>query len=75
MKVICIDNTTGPDSELPVDLIMGKIYTVVDSRNHRNILWYELEGRPHSEYSSDGFAPLSDIDEMEILNKQELQEA
>lgn len=70
MKVICINDTTDFDSELPVDVVFGNIYTVIDQEKSDGILWYHLAEMIHSDsYSSDAFAPLSEIDEVQLAKK------
>lgn len=71
MKVLCIDASTDADSEMPVDLVEGQIYTVVDDQVYQGLLWYCLQENLDAWYSSDAFVPLSDIDEMELLKQRE----
>ena len=67
MKVICIDASTDFDSEIPVDLIEGEVYTVIDVDKEDNEIWYTLlEKSIYQQYSEDAFIPLSEIDETEF---------
>jgi len=76
MKVMCIAKDT-PRPGIPElikahkDIQIGGIYTVVDEFEG----YYELEEFPHPRviiWRKDLFATLSDIDEMEGVEKREL---
>ena len=68
MKVICIDASTDIDSELPVDLIEGQVYTVVRiTEDDDGEVWYELKEKSFlSLYTQDGFMPTSGISETQF---------
>jgi len=78
MRVICIDNkgqTTGRESEW---VVIGSIYTVISQRHIKGMeefedgLYFFLKEMTGSGYHSILFAPLSEIDETELINEREL---
>lgn len=76
MKVICIDGVKVGDRvkagfqpfALPQDeIIEGVIYEVIDLINFFGLDAYRLVGKPFNAlYTTDRFAPISDIDETEF---------
>lgn len=84
MRVMCIDGVKAGTEDLisgykATDanvIIEGETYTVVGTMVYKGVTGYALAGMPPSNfYKSSRFAPLSEIDEMELVNSQELQEA
>jgi hypothetical protein len=85
MKVICIDagNKKRGDGSIgdATELIEGAVYTVVDETMSQygtyGFLLKEVKSTYHDEgyFRSDRFVPLSDIDEMELVenNKEKYQ--
>jgi hypothetical protein len=73
MKVICIDDvweTIGVCGPAPV---FGEIVTVFESISDETGDWYKLEEYdPNEVFGQEGFAPLSDIDEIELVKEREL---
>jgi hypothetical protein len=81
MKVICIYgvkkgdlNHSNPSFPAPKydEIYEGEIYTVLSSITWEGHLVYSLEERrPDALYSADCFAPISDIDETELIKERE----
>ena len=75
MKVICVDNKDFDGSLIPV-LNIGSEYTVVfkgvDVRQPENGNYYKLAEINNGQcYHESLFAPLSEIDELELVNEKE----
>lgn len=84
MKVICIDDKDRPEEDCegcPFDVWFGKIYTVVkevmgqakDGTRSICYVFAEFEiGNPYNCWPKYRFAPLSSIDEKELIKEREL---
>lgn len=78
MRVMCIDNSSHKEPMMEI-IPVGAIVTVVGESPFHNAYYieeylYDKEGLKCS-YAKRLFAPLSEIDEMELVNERELQEA
>jgi len=75
MKVICIDAEAWPTDYLEEDgngkIVEGNIYDVIDSETDGGHLWYEISQDKDWWYYAGCFAPLSNIDETELLEQRE----
>ncbi len=80
MKVLCIDEpkfnrTPGEATRMstPIQTVqVGSIYTVRDVREYDGMSYYSLmEFEAHYYFTVTIFAPLSDIDELELINARE----
>lgn len=69
MKVILVNICAPIDSECPLRLIEGNIYNVSKCCNYYGIEWYELSECLEWLHQANGFIPLSDIDERELVNE------
>lgn len=76
MKVMCI---IEGDKNLPAWPIVGEMYTVIEAMPHYKLVWgsnrsdiYYILAEMGEEYcyNSRLFAPLSDIDETELINEK-----
>jgi hypothetical protein len=76
MRVMCVRIFDNPHPETAgrPEPFVGEICTVVDHVPVSDKMYYELSGRFHSDslFRSDYFAPLSNIDELELVNEKEL---
>lgn len=80
MRVICIDAKSHPDAIDVCDLVEGESYTVIDcipkSLNKFGLIEdrpvYILQEKDHRfGYCCSRFIPLSDIDELELINEKQ----
>lgn len=73
MKVMCIAECPelAKHDECEYKIQVGEIYTVVDEEISCNERWYELSHHIGVVYLARLFAPLSDIDETELVNNKE----
>lgn len=75
MKAMCINGqwyslTEGRAYDDPK---YGEIVTVTDEIKFWNSLWYALEEYPARSFNADGFIPLSEIDETEMVREYNLE--
>jgi hypothetical protein len=75
MRVICIGypnnrcRNSGRVVEVPKDF---EVYTVLQTKKRDGLYFYILQEMPHDVgYESSYFIPLSNIDELELVNKKE----
>lgn len=72
MRVLCI--STGNENDIsfcPFLIKEGEEYEVIDEEIDDEGLWYELSIQPGDVYRSEYFAPLSNIDEMQLVTARE----
>ena len=79
MQVMCISHETVPGDWRPYDErdpAIGETCTVVHSYYHSSdgALVYDLAGYEVWSYNARNFAPLSDIDETELIKQREPKE-
>jgi hypothetical protein len=78
MKVICINNKPLHYSHTDLhNLVEGKIYEVLRETKGTLFLGYELKNVPcsnHLGYRRERFIPLSEIDEMKLVNSNTIKE-
>jgi hypothetical protein len=74
MKVMCIrePETICPYTMVPPLVKVGEIYNpVATEENISGVMCYELAEHKHFLYATCLFAPLSNIDETQLVNKKE----
>ena len=74
MKVLCINSKACPPGAIiTANSIIkdGEIYTVVSETISHGYRWYELYEHLNWFYMAESFIPLSEIDELELVNKKE----
>lgn len=76
MRVVCIDASVGKKSGEVPNFKEGQVCNAIQSpiyKNSYNVLesLYSTDGRLQSWYK-DRFIPLSEIDELELVNKKQL---
>lgn len=78
MKVVCLTlETLGPHVEGSKDVptgdwpVVGSTYTVDDTMRHEGILFYSLVELPLDWHDARNFAPISSIDETELIAQRE----
>lgn len=76
-KVICIDASDDPNCFTGCDVVEGQIYTVVEEADlsfgknyqlQRQLVYVLAEMGTEWCYDARRFMPLSDVDEMELVN-------
>jgi hypothetical protein len=80
MKVMCIDDSKGKRFGYTPTFKVGDILEVVATKQEGYYTYYLLKGHERVKEKSGNtywnerrFAPLSEIDEMELVNERELQ--
>lgn len=72
MRVMCInDNVESLRRCKKSILVFGEIYNVIDYTKDEEGEFYELAEDKGYEYRTDAFAPISEIDETELIKERQ----